>query len=190
MSFAYLSARSDGRLVQGELLAGVIEYVPLQPPVELPEGANVPVRAVARDKMVVLTQDCDLEQDFRIRSAAESNTAQEVDANTGSVPSVLLCQVFDELKPRVAGGDIFRRARRNQDERYHTLPEAPIGDGTDNLAELYLDFRKFVALPTGFLYDGVTAGGVRRLAVIPPVYLHDLVHRFHGYLSRVAIDAN
>lgn len=38
-----------------------------------------------------------------------------------SVPTVLLCDAYDDLRPRVAGSDIFKRAKKNQDERYHTF---------------------------------------------------------------------
>jgi hypothetical protein len=83
----------------------------------------------------------------------------------------------------------FRRIKQNQDERYHHFPEAPIGerDGGAGFPNLYLDFKKTLALPTLQLYEGIRDGGVTRRAVVPPIFLHDLVHRFFGYLSRVAL---
>jgi len=64
-------------------------------------------------------------------------------------------------------------------------PPAPI-PAAPNLPGLVLDFKKTVAAPTPAVYDGL-AHGVVRVAVIPPVYLHDLMHRFYGFHSRVAL---
>jgi hypothetical protein len=51
-----------------------------------------------------------------------------------------------------------------------------------------MDFRKVLAVPTGFLYEGIRGGGVQRLAVVPAFHIHDIVHRYHGYHSRVALE--
>jgi hypothetical protein len=50
-----------------------------------------------------------------------------------------------------------------------------------------MDFRKHFTVPTGFLYDRIAAGEVLRRAVIPPIHSHNLLHRFYGYQSRVAL---
>jgi hypothetical protein len=172
----------------------VWEYVPLQPPAELTQEADVRVQAIRHDRMVVLTQDCDLLQDFNLRSADgfTLDDLADVADNPRSVPSVALCDMFDEIKSRIASGSaIFNAVKKNQNERYHTFAEAPVGSGEEELGvlpALYLDFRKTVALPTPFLYEAVRAAGVSRLAVVPPFHIHDLIHRFHGYHSRVAVE--
>ena len=51
----------------------------------------------------------------------------------------------------------------------------------------YLDFKKVTALPTNALYEGVLSGKTERVALIPEYYIHDLIHRFYGFLSRVAL---
>ena len=85
-------------------------------------------------------------------------------------------------------GDIWKRIRQNQDERYHRFEAAPVGEPPVNqLPDLYLDFRKTMALPTGTLYEGLGSGKVMRLAVVPPVFVHDLMHRFYAYLSRIGL---
>jgi hypothetical protein len=53
--------------------------------------------------------------------------------------------------------------------------------------EIYLDFKKALALPTRQVYEGLRVKGIPRLAVVPPIFLHDALHRFYGYLSRVAV---
>ena len=76
---------------------------------------------------------------------------------------------------------------QNQNERYHTLEAAPIGpQGGPTLEAIVLDFRKHSTVPTPLLYEQLTPAATRT-AVVPVYFLHDLMHRFYGYLSRVAI---
>jgi hypothetical protein len=55
------------------------------------------------------------------------------------------------------------------------------------MPELYIDFKRVFGVFTAELYDGITNGGVIRKAVVPSIYLHDLMHRFFGFLSRVGV---
>ena len=55
------------------------------------------------------------------------------------------------------------------------------------LPDLFLDFKKALALPTALLYQVAQEGTVERVAIVPPIYLHDLIHRFYNFLSRVAV---
>lgn len=55
------------------------------------------------------------------------------------------------------------------------------------LPELVLDFKKPLTLSTAMVYEGLRLRKVRRFGVVPPVYLHDLIQRFYGFLSRVAL---
>ena len=178
--------------MQGEILGSVWEFVPIQAPVEVPEETDVRVRSFYHERMVVLTQDCDLINDFGLRSPDDQTLEDlnEVEDDIRSVPSVFLCDVTEDLKARLGSGASWKRVKGNQDERYHMFPEAVVGaDGEGGyLPELYLDFRKTASLPTRFLYEGLRVEGIARVAVTPPIYLHDLIHRFHGYHSRVAVE--
>jgi hypothetical protein len=192
MPLCYSLPPDDGRLLQGEIIGPVWEYVPLRPPVEAAAETQIDVRGYEHSRMVVLTQDCDLLWDFALRAPEGSlaNELADVTEKPKSVPSVLLCDMFENLRERVAGGDILARAKRNQDERYHALAEAPVGedDSGATLPELFLDFRKTFSPPTAFLYQGLQSGQVCRIAVVPPFHIHDVVHRFHSYHSRIAIE--
>jgi hypothetical protein len=145
--------------------------------------------------MVILSPDCDLEQDFNSRFHDERDNvnpdpvAREIE-EPHRLPYVLLCDVYerDQIRPRFTGmKDVWRRLEKNQDERYHHFAEAPLS-GTDPpvmLPGFYLDF-KILTLATQRLYEAIGAG-VKREAVVPPIYLHDLVHRFYSFHSRVGI---
>jgi hypothetical protein len=153
--------------------------------------------------MIVMTAVCDLERDHEARFAEEASEDQGAAAAVDDaervvdesdpriVPHVLLCEGYqrDQIRPRFTGmTHIWERIRQNQDERYHRFGQASIGHpSAAELPELFLDFKKTLSLPTQALYEGLDKGGVRRVAVVPPVYLHDLMHRFYGFLSRVGV---
>jgi len=149
--------------------------------------------------MMVMVQDCDLLWDFQARFPTDEAQevyepeAEDIDAHKNCVSRTTLCDVFrhEELRDRVPGADVWRRIKQNQDERYHHFEPAniscPQGDERDPLPDLYLDFKKTLALPTRQLYQGLRSGDVSRTAVVPPIFWHDLAHRFFGYLSRVAL---
>jgi len=146
---------------------------------------------------------CDLEWDYKARFG-EGTTTDLTDAATEAsgrlstehdhprlIPHVLLCEVYEEAnihnRPSL-NASLWNRIAQNQDERYHHLKPAPVGEpAVRDLPDLYLDFKKAFALPTEALYMGIDAGSARRVAVVPPVYIHDLMHRFYGFLSRVGI---
>jgi hypothetical protein len=185
----YLRPPGESRLVQGELLGPLWEYVPTIAPVEVPQGAEIAVAPSPHERVILITQDCDLEQDFQIRfpDGWLGQAADGVDDMPGAVPQVVFCDTFEDLRPRVAGSDIFKRAKRNQDERYHAFPEAEIEEVGGAVPELFIDFRRAVALPTGFVYAGIREGGVGRIALLPEIFRLDLAHRFYGYLSRIPV---
>jgi len=183
---SYQRASATGRILQGEFLGPIWEYVPTVPPIPLAEGvSSVPVEAVLHERVLVVTQDCDLEQDFRLRFPEDPSEPAEVDDLPGAVPHVVLCDLFIELKSRVAGGDIFKRARRNQDERYHTFPAAVIDETGEEVPEIYADFRRYISLPTRFVYEGLLSGNVERRALLPEIHRLDFAHRFFAYQSRI-----
>ena len=77
---------------------------------------------------------------------------------------------------------------QNQDERYHHLgSSAVVGSPEKELPDFYLDFKKSLTLPTHWLYQGLESSLVARLAVMPPIYLQDLMHRFYSFLGRVGV---
>jgi len=100
---------------------------------------------------------------------------------------VLACDLHDSesFVGQIEGKDIRRRVRQNQDERYHCLNS--VGETRANLRAAVMDFRMAVAISTVGLYQGIIDGSVARLAIVPPIYLHDMVHRFYAFLSRVGL---
>jgi len=183
----------QGALRQGEIVADVWEHRPLVPAASLGEGETAEVRPLVHSLAIVMTADCDLENDYaeRFSSGRPTGPQQLLERDYEEpvlVPYVLMCdlQREDQIKGQVAGSEIMRRVRSNQDERYHKLAEAPYRNGAwlGSTPDLYTDFKKTFALPTEQVCQAVASNGIRRIALVPHTYIHDLMHRFYGYLSR------
>lgn len=186
---------SGGPVRQGEILGPLWEHRAEYPPRKIPWGQSVRVRSVMRDLVVVLTPDCDLEWDYDMRFlelGGSDRGGNDPESHPQAVSQVLVCQLYDreQIRPRFKGeGDLWSRITENQDERYHRFPSAAIENALHPmyLHELFLDFKKATAVACDTLYQGVLGGDVERIAVVPPYYVHDLIHRFYGFLSRIAL---
>jgi hypothetical protein len=151
--------------------------------------------AQVRPFAVVMTQDCDLEQDFNLRFPADGQApaVEEAERHPNALQTIVLCEAFDleELASRVPA-DFSKlekkMARRNQNERYHCLMEGT-PPGSDPLPGLVLDLRTPFSVPVMALYEQLDHAGAkgRRAGIIPEIHSHDLIHRFYSYQARVAL---
>ena len=196
MALLFELPNAAGPLKQGEILRAIWEHRPVLPPFELEEDAEVGIDSTSHPFVVAMTPDCDLYQDFCARYPDRGNFPNpEVETKFREAPErymlthAIFCDALreDELIGGIAGGDIMRRVRQNQDERYHHLGPAPIENDDGPVLDVFLDFKKVFALPLDVLYGGIVDNGELRLAVVPAVYLHDLIHRFYGFQSRIAL---
>ncbi|MGB7621019.1 MAG: hypothetical protein WBN92_01600 [Terriglobia bacterium] len=140
-----------------------------------------------------------MEQDYKERFGVSALDAlNHRDGSNSGAPvvqliefKVLTLDAYEEssIRTQVAkGSDIWRRVKQNQDECYHHLKEAQIrgaNPGPQDIPDLFISFKKFMSIPAQHLYDGILEGGIKRMALIPDRYVHDLMHRFYSFLSRV-----
>jgi hypothetical protein len=115
---------------------------------------------------------------------------EENGGDPGLIPHVLVCKAYEEkdIRVQINGTMMWKRVQQNQDERYHHFMSAPIGEPpSGQLPDLYLDFKKTLGLPMQGLYGGIRDGQITRVAVVPAIHVHDLVHRFYGFQSRVGL---
>jgi hypothetical protein len=183
--------RSPGRrrpLRQGEFLAGLWEHRAII----ATESATVGFSSILHHLSVVLTADCDLEQDYNMRFSKGGDrqwSSVEADDHPQCTPCVIVCDLYPMNRVRYQEGmnpRIFSAVEKNQNERYHTLLTPLARESAAGKPEYsIIDFKKSFSLPTSSVYKGLLNGAVRRTGVIPAVYLQDLMHRFYGFLSRV-----
>lgn len=193
--FKYEQAPPAGEFRQGEILADVFEYRPIDPVGCRAAGTTIDVAPVAHALTIIVTQDCDLLSDFNRRSEGSLE-------HQNILHHILLCDIFkeDEIRSRLPpGSEPWKRVRQNQDERYHCVVAGPIGEEICEdcapgdrpaiyaLPSLYLDFKRILSIPTGDLYRALETGESRRLALLPSHYMYDLIHRLYSFLSRIGL---
>jgi hypothetical protein len=121
---------------------------------------------------IIVTQDCDLEQDYRARN---SETADDK-----RLPNILFCQVMPAID-----------ARANKNERYHFFQavEKTQESLQEGLPELYVDFKRYFTLPADEVYERLKASAHRRCHLLSP-YLEHFSTRFAYYQFRVALPSD
>jgi hypothetical protein len=136
---------------------------------------------------LVLTQDCDLEQDFKANAA--------VNAPDKVVPSVFFCEVSSATEVRGAAwinSTLWKPIPLNKNERYHFLQKVDASCDAQQigLVELVIDFKRYFTIPTREVYRRIERGEAKRRCVLVSPYLEHLTSRFAYFLSRVALPSD
>lgn len=173
------SPASPACLNQGEIISDLVKFH-MAPNVPFSE-TEPSVVSVKFDLAIVMSQACDLEQDFRSRQSGGSQ-----------VPEVLFCQLRTaaELKATLGSNSrLWDRIKINKDERYHFFESiSPDCDQlSKGLTELGVDFKRYFTIPTEELYEWISLGRTRRRSVLNSPYLEHLSSRFVYFMSRVAL---
>jgi hypothetical protein len=168
-------------LDQGEFVSNLVQ---IHARLSSINDAAIQVELKTHPLAVILSQGCDLEQDFKSR---QGKTAEDK-----RIPTVLFCEIVtaSELRsnPRKTS-DIWNRIRNNTDERYHFFqkvePECDSeGSGLD---ELGVDFKRFFTIPTDEVYHRIELGEAKRRCCLASPYLEHFCRRFSNFISRVAL---
>ena len=183
----YRSARTPLR--QCELLSAVHRVLIV--PASLGTTAMT-LETVTVEYAVVVTQDCDLEQDHGVRFINPKPESDKL------VPSVMLAVVRPAADIFATIADSNKKnwerlkIETNKNERFHFLQKVERADdrGGTGLPELAIDFKRYFSLPTDELYRRLELGETQRRCVLVSPYLEHLSTRFAGYLCRVALPAD
>ena len=130
--------------------------------------------------------------EMRFDASGDLEDKRMTEAHPSAVRHVLLCDLvsYDEMRPRFEDArDVWTRVDRNQDERYHHLLPSDVGSqGTLVLHDLFMDFKRVFSIPTERLYEGLLSGEIGCVATLVESNMHDVIHRFYGFLSRIAVE--
>lgn len=198
MTFKYLVPALNGTLLQGEILGNVWEHRPVYPAIEPPNSdSQTPIHSVHHEMMIIMSPACDLNQDFFKARFPGGQITQflkdpdELILHTHLVPYALLCDAYTNnahLRKRFESKTLWNRIEMNLDERYHYLePAQSNGTPVFELPGLYFDFKKVIGIPVVSIYEAIRIGGIKRVAVVPPIYIHQMTQRYFSFLSRVGI---
>jgi hypothetical protein len=187
-SATYKISVTDSRFRQGEILSGVNQYIVT--PTSPTDGAAGVVTTVVSKRhpfAVIITQDCDLAQDFTGRCSVEEKLQKL------KIPNVLLCEVdlADNMRGNGVvpqGSEIWKNVTQNKNERFEFLRSLPSEDDLsgEGLAPLLCDFKKVFSVPTDVLYLQAKGVATRRAYLLTP-YAEHLSTRYAYFLSRIGL---
>ena len=182
----YTRSSESDRLRQGEILEAL-------PQVKLALGSvgvggaveNPEVETDPHPLVIVLSQDCDLEQDFDARKS-----------NSSTLPNILLCDVFDaaqlqtKLREQDAlGSKEWRMVRQNNNPRFQFLRSVTVEEDlrSQGMPALAVDFRLYFTIRTDELYQRLERRVTLRRCWLSTPYAEHLCDRFCHYLARIAL---
>lgn len=181
----YQASHKGSSLRQGEILTGVVQYKPVISEV-LHEEQELSFDAVLHPYAIVVTQDCDLDWDYRARQTANSQPSKLLN-------SVILCEIATAREIRDTADDMNSAAWKlvvsHRHERYYFLEKTPPGCEVEQkgLPELTADFKKVFGIDAATLYRQIELGMVKRRAILASPYLEHFSRRYHSFHGRVAL---
>ena len=178
----YEQSPNESALRQGEILSNIV-----QARLALASIASnvLSVDSVKHPFAIIVTQDCDLDWDYKARK--ESGSEDKL------IPNILFCEVIEARRLRGRqdiNSTIWNSIKRNNHERYHFLQRiAPEQDAFgEGLPELGMDFKRYFTVPTEEVYERLKFKGKRRSRLVSP-YMEHFCTRFHNFQSRIALPA-
>lgn len=175
------------RVLQGDILKNI----------------NIPVfndklQVVKLEYGVILSQDCDLNQDFDSRNQISkiNDDKDKLALNNKMIPSILICpaytaeqlrkgthlQTIDMPMVKISNSKKtpWKKIIQNETPRYHYLNKSKEFE----IPELVLDFKRYYSLSRDYLYSIYSEC---YLISLNELYREDLSNRFHHYNSRVGL---
>jgi len=177
----YRPSTMDGPLRQGEIVSNLVQ---VKVNLQSLETGPLCVDAVTHPFAVVMTQDCDLDWDFKARHGEKPSQHK-------LVPSVLFCEVHEAATVRHMEGinsTIWAGIKKNKNARYQFLEKVAAEEDAfgQGLPEMTVDFKRFFTIPTDEAYYRITSEARRRCKLVDP-YLQHFVQRFYHFQLRIAL---
>ncbi len=175
--------RRIGRVSQGD----IYKDIEIVDNVQESKGI-IQISKVVFPLVIVLTQDCDLEQDYNVRSGKKNAKDQDklifsvLVAPLYNAEQVVRGEHLDQMhiKIQVFGSDTQKNNMKNNEiPRYHFLDisgEVPITPSV-------IDFKHYFSVHVDYL-RGKTKDFVCRVS---PLYREDISVRFASYLARIGL---
>jgi len=175
----YYRRHNFGRILQGDILRDVKFNYAIQ--------ENSIIKYFV-PYMIVLSQDCDLKQDFNNHMDDSSNKKHDK-----YLPSILVCPAYlsddfrkgkhlesFDLKMESKNSKQFKDIKNNQNPRYHYLEHYP----EYQIPSLVLDFKHYYTFHTEYLYS---IYGNHYMSSLNELFREALSQRFSYYLSRIGL---
>jgi hypothetical protein len=178
----YCAVTAGERLYQGELLERVNAWGPAYD--ENNHDAVVGLQPIVHALSLVLSQDCDLAQDWTRR---QTDIWAETDLR-----SVLLCPAFpaeDLRRQQSLSSRRWETVRQNKDERYAYLAEVPVESDLAHTGHpaILLDLTNYFTVRTPELYRQLRTNDARSRCRLETPWREHLQARFAAFLARIGL---
>lgn len=179
------NATRTARLAQGDILRDVecVEHI-------LERNGQLEIAKIVFPLVVVLTQDCDLAQDYKFRCSRQSTTTDDK-----LLLSVLVAPLYNaehvysgeqlselglKMVPINRNRSPGENLRKNETPRYHYLEF-----GSDvPLVPSVVDFKHYFSVNAAYLKKAKAKNYVCRISTL---YREDIAQRFASFLARIAL---
>ena len=174
----------DSSLRQGEILTGVVQYKPVVG--GLLQETELSFDAVLHPYTIVVTQDCDLDWDYRAKRAENPQLSKLLN-------SIILCEIAAAREIKDTADNMNSRewklVESHRHERFYFFEKVPpeYEVEQEGLPELTADFKKVFGIDVATLYRQIELGVVKRRTVLASPYLEHFSRRYHSFHSRVAL---
>lgn len=181
----YQASDKGSSLRQGEILTGVVQYKPVVSEL-LQEAQDLSFDAVLHPYTIVVTQDCDLDWDYRARQSNDPQPSKLLN-------SVVLCEIAAARDIRDTADNMnskeWKLIESHRHERFYFFEKVPpeCEVEREGLTELTADFKKVFGIDAATLYRQIELGIVKRRAVLASPYLEHFSRRYHSFHGRVAL---
>jgi hypothetical protein len=174
MGAIYLPSSKNCELRQAEFLSDVVRY-------DFRPDSNE-AHPQALTYCVVVSQDCDLLQDYNRRREEEG---------AGNLDHILMYegQLADQVKAGAGGRDIWKPITQNKNERFQlfeAVSEADDAEGT-GIPSLVVDFRSAFSMPTIEVYRQIEVGTAKRRCRLADLYREQLQSRAAYFFARIMV---
>ena len=187
IELVYIFNEKEERVCQGDIFRDLVyDYR-----VYKDETGALASDRITLSYVIVLSQDCDLDSDYRNRT----QKAEEQDTQDKFLHSILICRAFlaEELRQGVHlegpgfglkmesyNNKRWAIIQDNKNERYHYLT----ADLNMQIPNLAIDFKHYLTIPRSELYDSRRKHYV---ATINELHREALSQRFAYYVSRIGL---
>jgi hypothetical protein len=136
---------------------------------------------------IVVTQDCDLDWDYRAR---EEDSGQ----STKLLNSVILCEITTATEVRGfedINANEWNLVKTQRHERFYFFEKIPVECelGEIGLPELTADFKKIFGIDSADLYRQIDSDRAKRRSLLTSPYLEHFSRRYYSFHGRVALPA-
>ena len=177
----------EERLRQGDIISNIDYIQKLEEIIEGPEG-NLEITIIDFPLVIILTQDCDLDRDFKNRHSTESILDDDKKLISALVAPVYNSEQFFEGSHLEYIGRKMQRInskrrqilKKNETPRYHYLEFPP----ESSIANSVIDFKHYFSMNIEHL-EQIKKDHFE--CQVKELYREDISHRFVSYLSRIGL---